>query len=554
MRSDSPNGALKISAAEGIQQLLKVKDFELEASSPSYPIQGFNEDFIDLNLKVHDYNEDGKEISGYDAFRRTVMNKPVPRLQAFYSLGIGNAFSLCARYLPSTTSGVLNAVQKLRAETNDNYKSRNDSILNGSAKNLKSFLSELNTFILTMGDSIFAVPEAENGERQLMSVRNYYIHDFPAKYKAFLEEKDDKGNYVHEDVRNMTLIKMITNASEKGIRFFNVGGHTTPLARKYFMEDLESLLKSEDKDVRDFAQDLFLYAYYDSGLNFGHSNYGIFFTTAFMLSMPRYIDRLVAANGRMVSDSEKMFDRFIYQYLLNHPKLLTRVQPNFAKDAKDFSTFTITFPKKSATYSRLFIGNNVPVRYVYASTPEGLAVYKVRTDNTGRIDLSQGERKVSFDRVSFNKGMLKTQGAPYYDAELDADEIEWDKLEDRGTVVDSQSLEKAKKADKKKETKKEGKDPSPIAEEKLQKDANDTTKASVVLGLEEDDSAKQGISSSLDALEEDPLPAKAVDIASLLDIYEAEVKDIDNKKVPKEKNLDNFASINEEDDVVCEKP
>lgn len=555
MRSDSPNGALKISAADGIQQLLKVKDFELTASDGDYAIQGFNSDFVDLNLRVHDYAKDGKEIAGYDTFRRKVMEKPVPRLQAFYSLGIGNAFSLCARYLPSTTSGVLNAVQKLRAETNDNYKSRNDSILNGSSKHLKSFLAELNTFILTMGDSIFAVPEAENGERKLMSVRNYYIHDFPAKYKAFLEEKDDKGNYVHEDVRNMTLIKMITNASEKGIRFFNVGGHTTPLARKYFMEDLESLLKSKDKDVRDFAQDLFLYAYYDSGLSFGHSNYGIFFTTAFMLSMPRYIDRLVAANGRMVSDSEKMFDRFIYQYLLNHPKLLTRVQPNFAEDAKDFSTFTITFPEKSVTFYKLFIGNNVPVKYVYAITPKGLAVYKVRTDNTGRIDLSQGEGKVSFDRVTFNKGMLKTQGAPYYDAELDAEEIEWDKLEDRGTVVDSKSLEKATKADKKKETKKkEGKDPSPIAEEKLQTDEKDTTKASIVLGLEEDDSAKQGISGSLDALEEDPLPAKAVDIARLLNTFESEARDINDKNVPKEKNLDDYTPTDEEDDVVCERP
>lgn len=544
MRSDSPNGALKISAAEGIQQLLKVKDFELEASSSEYPIQGFNRNFIDLNLKVHDYNKDGVEIVGYDAFRSEVMNKPVPRLQAFYSLGIGNAFSLCARYLPSTTSGVLKAVQKLRAETNDNYKSRNDSILNGSAKNLKSFLSELNTFILTMGDSIFAVPEAENGERKLMSVRNYYIHDFPAKYKAFLEEKDDKGNYVHEDVRNMTLIKMITNASEKGIRFFNVGGHTTPLGRKYFMEDLESLLKSEDKDVRDFAQDLFLYAYYDSGLSFGHSNYGIFFTTAFMLSMPRYIDRLVAANGRMVSDSDKMFDRFIYQYLLNHPKLLTRVQPNFAKGTKDFSNFTISFPKRSVTYKRLIIGNNVPVRYVYASTPEGLAVYKVVTDSTGRIDLSQGEGKVSFKRVAFNKGMLKTQGAPYYDAELDEDKIEWDKLEDRGTVVDSKSLEKAAKADKKKETKKEVKDPSPVAEEKLKKDANDITDASSVLGLKEDNSVKQGnISGSLDALEGDPLPDKAVDIAYVFEKTKADEE---------EKNLDGFASINEEDNTVCE--
>ena len=278
-----------------------------------------------------------------------------------------------------------------------------------------------------------------------------------------------------------------------------------------------------------------------------------------MLSMPRYIDRLVAANGRMVSDSEKMFDRFIYQYLLNHPKLLTRVQPNFAKDAKDFSTFTITFPKKSATFNKLIIGNNVPVRYVYASTPEGLAVYKVRTDNTGRIDLSQGERKVSFDRVTFNKGMLKTQGAPYYDAELDAEEIEWDKLEDRGTVVDSKSLEKAEKADKKKEAKKEakkkeGKDPSPIAEEKLQTDEKDTTKASVALGLEEDESVKQGIGGSLDALEEDPLPAKAVDIARLLNTFESEARDINDKNVPKEKNLDDYTPTDAEDDVVCERP
>lgn len=147
----------------------------------------------------------------------------------------------------------------------------------------------------------------------------------------------------------------------------------------------------------------------------------------------------------------------------------------------------------------------------------------------------------------------KTQGAPYYDAELDAEEIEWDKLEDRGTVVDSKSLEKATKADKKKEAKKEGKDPSPIAEEKLQKDEKDITEASSVLGLKEDNSIKQGyISDSLDALEEDPLPAKAVDIASLLDTYEAETRDINDKNVPKEKNLDNFASINEDGNTVCE--
>ena len=78
----------------------------------------------------------------------------------------------------------------------------------------------------------------------------------------------------------MTIIKSMSTNTKSGITFNNVG-KVSPKSRKYFSEELTQLLASKDPEVVQFAEDLFNYAYYYCGFNFGHSNYGIFLSNAF---------------------------------------------------------------------------------------------------------------------------------------------------------------------------------------------------------------------------------------------------------------------------------
>ena len=182
---------------------------------------------------------------------------------------------------------VFNLVKMLRNETKHTLTYRKNIPL------LKKFYSELIMYALS-ADSIFS---SDVEGKTLMEKRNYYLHDFPMKLKQYLEEKDENGEYKHKNVRQLNIIQRLSNSSEKGILFRNVG-KTTPQARKHYVEELESMLNLGPEEAK-LAFDLFMYAYYDSGLSFRHNSYGIFFTTAFMRAMPRYINKLQEANNRL---------------------------------------------------------------------------------------------------------------------------------------------------------------------------------------------------------------------------------------------------------------
>ena len=428
-RSDSPNGALAVSSAEAIQQILKVRDFMENAKNPYFPIQGFDK-VIDIESSTND--------SSYEELREMFMSKPIPRLQAFYTLGIRSGVNLANRYLPQINEQIVEAIQSLRSEVGDI-----DSQLllsKRGVKILRTYLNELPMYILSK-NSIFS---SDKDGKSIKDKRNYYIHDFPMKLRAFLEEKKD-GKYTHKDIRDLTLIQMLNINGKNGIKFVNVGGKVSPESRKYFMEDPEYMLHHSDLEVSQTAMDLLMYSFYDNGISFGHSNFGIFFTTHFMRSIPRYIDNLRQANSQMLTDKD-ILERYNDQFMLNHPDILVNVTSReFRPSNTDDNIITITSKRAKNRVLEIINGELKPVKFIATKDFLGNVrdVYEVVLDEQGYANLKTPQ----YRKISFNK-QQSIAGTPYYDATVNATEVEWDSLSGRGAVVSTESANKVNKSSK----------------------------------------------------------------------------------------------------------
>lgn len=401
-RSDSPNGSLAISIPEAIQQYFGAVDFVDNATSPNSPIKGL-EKLVDTKLDATNMSE--------EELREAIMNSPVPRLQAAYTLGIKSALSLCGDLFPGLSSTALNGVRFLRAQ------SQRRLTLDADTVTVRKFIAEL-TMALLSQDSIFAT----NDDSSIMDKRNYYIHDFPMKFKAFKEKKDANGNLMYPEVVNLDIIQRITNLDVKGLKFKNVG-KISDRSRKHFVEELESPLYSDKLEVVELAMDLFMYSYYDNGFQFGHSNFGVFFTTTYLKAMPRFVDSLNNGNSKLMNGNFNIMN-FTYQFMLNHPELIHYMKPD------------------------LYVMNGTKLE----PTEEGKKDIASGVNKTGEpLMFIQAQGKVwvkvgvgehlHYEEIDYNKTRI-----PYYDMNSQFDEIKFSDLKDRGHVgyISPEKLNKTK--------------------------------------------------------------------------------------------------------------
>lgn len=421
-RCDSPNGALPVNAAEALQQKFKAEEFMTEARSKDAPIKGLNR-LVDITL-------DATKIPDKEILRNRLLAAPIPRMQAFYTLGLASARTLAGTVLEQFSEAVQQGIDLLREESKRALKSKKD------LKDIKKFMGELPMFLLSQG-SLFA---SDTEGKTIMEKRNYYIHDFPMRLNSYLQEKDKDGNYIHNNIRNLPLIKRLTNANRRGITLQNIG-KIHEITRKHYTEGLISMLHSEDPEVVKLAVDLLMYSYYDNGLNFGPFNFGNFFTTEFLQSMPRYVDVLKAQNGKLKSDPS-MIVRYVYQFMLNHKDMLfdiTKLKSKWTYN-KDNQTIVISTSGGNVPYAIQRKGGGY-IKYI----KWGNIVYQ-RVDglNGGSANAAQ----VTYQRVDSNMTNIvgnKVSGrnyTPYYDATTDASEIDWSSLKPRGPVVTLTDAEK----------------------------------------------------------------------------------------------------------------
>lgn len=430
VRSDSPNGALPVTTSEVIQHLLKVKSLQHDIAHSNFSIDGL-ESVIDLNMSSRDdeFNEEGFNL---DVFRNKILGTKIPRLQAWYTCGIKSATSLVERYLPEISDDMLKAIDTLQFLTGLDLTS------NSNLPFLRTFLNDLTTYILSSKTSF--------SEGNIMDNRNFYIHDFPMHFKKFLDEKDSSGNYKHQDVRNLTLIKMLTNTSGNGIKFVNVGGKISPDSRQYFIEALDYMLQHEDPDVVDFATDLFNYSYFENGLNFGHSNFGIFFSVDFIDSMPGFNARLHEANGQILAGTFDFKD-YVEQFLLNHPNLIPYVREDAGIFNEDKNTLSFTLGSLSRKDKMVLSDLNPATNKIeYRNFIKvSRTVKNEEGEDTNRVDVYQFTKqdgvKAVYTKVGYNS--LKGKSAvSFYDSYRKASGIDWDKLQNKGAVISSKLQKK----------------------------------------------------------------------------------------------------------------
>lgn len=455
-RCDSPNGALGISTAVVTQQLMKAKIFMEKVTkrengrliaNPSSPILGF-EQFIDTDLDII-YDDD---------VRDKILNSAIPRVQAAYTLGIRSGYTLASKFniLPQLSKGVEEAVDYLRNSTKNSLVSRRNTL------ELRQFYNELVTYLLSGEDSRFGT----NGESDIMSKRNYYIHDFPMKYKIFMNQKTESGKFKHDRVKGMTLFKCIKISEKDGITFQNVGSVSKPM-RRVFSEELDQLLTSTDPEEVQFAEDLFNYAYYANGFNFGPHNYGIFLSNAYYENMPKYLEVLKARNTQLatVGRRDDYLTNFVHQFLANNPSYAPRVAVpnkyfNFEKneqtgEIKMFLKSGMNTNQRNAALGMVSTLDNkstVPIIIVNDKYHGGMY-----------FRVSRAVDDPVFVKIQYNK--LST---PFYDSSKEVTEIKYNQMEKFGNPSNIKKvmeiMDKKEKKDKSTDENKVVKEPSTTVE------------------------------------------------------------------------------------------
>ena len=417
-RSDSSNGAMGISSAEVIQQRLKASDFIRDAKDPSSPILGLDA-LIDVDLDINDYTDEKGEINKkgfkFRAYRNKIMNSPVPRMQAVYSLGHKSARTLATPWIPALSESVYQAVLMLREEVKSplTYKS--------NTATLKAFNQELVMYMLS-GHPYFKenFKNKKGDEVDFMRVRNYYVHDFPMHYKAIIEAKKPNGSYVHPLLQKLPIFKMMTNKDEKGIRFENII-KVQELTRKRYVESLNALLdysnekdREEEKQIHELALDLFMYAFFDNGLQFRHNSYGLFFSTRYLNQIPGYVNSLKEVSTDIARDSTYAAN-FVYQFILNHPELIYRPRAN------EINT------------------KNIKAGYITVNEKNNLTVGDSKNPgvNPKTVEFIKYKGKVYHltEPGKYEVMTIPPKGTMFYDATKDYDEIAYSQLQGKGSVV-----------------------------------------------------------------------------------------------------------------------
>lgn len=510
-RSDSVNGSLEVDLPGVLSQYFGTVDFIADASAENSPIKGLDK-LVDVTL-------DATRMSP-EELREAIMNAPIPRLQAAYTLGIKSALSLCGGHFPGLSSSAVNGVQFLRSQLQKSLTRESDKIV------LRKFLGELTMAILSR-NPMFGTTE----DYTMESKRNYYIHDFPMKYKAFKEAKGKNGELIHSEVNNLTLIQSITNKDGKGLKFRNVG-KITDRSRKHFVEELETLLFSEDPEVTELAQDLLIYSYFDNGLQFGHSNFGIFFTTTYMKNMPKFIESLNEGNASLFNGNFNMRN-FVYQFIMNHPNLIPEIKNDKYTISGDK---LIPTPKGKESISSGVQKTGDPVMFIATQTEEGRKIW---------IKNGVGSN-LHYVEVEVNKTDI-----PYYDMSIQFDEIKWSNLKERGHVgnVDPNKKEKEKEQKGKDNSKdkvdpksapKEDIDPSDYVPEEEEDKIKDLTPE------EEDEPA--GLKEMADKISR--VESNILELSKKADAIQAKLDAASQEEVPDD--LDKYTPTDDPDVTMCE--
>ena len=280
-RADSPNGALAVTLAEANIQRRRVTLLHRKARKPDCPIIGLDDFIKNSYLSTSDSKDD---------MRESLYRSRQPMLQAFYSLGIDLAQDLISKHFVEYEPFIDKRVNKLH----DNSAT---GIL--PKKSLNAFYLDAFKYYMS---TAFA-EDADSYEER----RNYYLNKFPTEFLRIIRR--------NPDLANIGIIRKLLY--EKQSILLDKSSKIDSPTVEVLTRDFDLLMyDSENPVAQQLAMDLFCYCYFKNGLEFGPNNFGRFFSSNFLASIPRFINRLRSMQGS--KESDEFWDNMLDQYYMYH--------------------------------------------------------------------------------------------------------------------------------------------------------------------------------------------------------------------------------------------
>jgi hypothetical protein len=401
-RSDSQSGAIGYKASAVLRNQIKITDYYQKANSKEFAISGLA-DVVKLDI-------DESQVS----------DSPVPHLQADFTYGIIEAQKMAAEYLPDVNDENVSIMVKLNAQIADKFNleyEQNDRVINQMLNALKLFKMSKGEFI---GGNI----------DEVIARRNFYIHDFPMHFKMFLA--------THPDIANMPLFKNLKNKTHEEIKFAMINGVGKLQALQY-QQDANNLLH-EQPSVAQFIQDLYMYALFNDGLNFGKTTVSRTFDINFSKNMKwlnaagkevSFVSDLADANNLTLTPEQQ--DKFIELFLLNNTYLIPSVnKKNALKSGKTETTKapSIDWEKGTLTLTNEQLREQTNDTFIKDKNGNFQKLFKIVTKNGTRI----------FRKESYTKGgnlvykLVEAPEVPFYHIDGYSRE-KWSQLQGRGAVT-----------------------------------------------------------------------------------------------------------------------
>lgn len=334
-RADSSNAAIDITLGGAKNQTLKVAKLDKRRSFDTFSIGGMKDILKNINTdNVETYKEQTKEIE-------------MPRLQAFYSLGIEMPLQVLSKYFLQLQQPLNDQLLNLLNDA-DGWAVSDDII--------QSFYREYVEYMLT-SSTLFGT-DVSRGQT-FDQKRNYYLYEFPSK---FLEQR------LSPKFKEFTIINKIL--VKQGVLEFSGSVKSKSGAKEIYITDFESMITSEDLEVQQMAIDLFMYNFYKTGMNFGPNSFGRFFSPTFVKNFTEYIDTL---NDISTKVNTMSFSNFMAQFYNNHYKDFIKDVTKEALLLEKDNNSTIIVPLKKVInpYSTRYYDESIP-KYEFVQYKEKL--------------------------------------------------------------------------------------------------------------------------------------------------------------------------------------
>ena len=295
-RADSPNGAMQNSYAKARIQQYNVDLFQAKMGQRTFPF---------VRIKEAISNDAIDTAASEDVVREQLKAQRMGFLHGMYALGINSFNDLVAPYFFGARKHFDDAILKpilynLNEKLSDAKKEQT----------VNRVYNSYITFILS-GSPLFGNEDSESMKHK----RDYYLDAFPDDYIKVIQE--------NEDIRDlMSPILQVKNfGSRKRVILQDVGSLSKGQKQDVQIR-FEKLVDSENPVARKLAKDLFMYSFFDNGLQFTPDSFSSMFTTYFLNNFPMYNKTLQELEKDLSPEEEK---NFIMQFLLTYPDTAYKV-------------------------------------------------------------------------------------------------------------------------------------------------------------------------------------------------------------------------------------